>query len=190
MSETITKEIVENKQMFVFDIQHIEYKSAKLWKVAHADCFAEQYKCPVNYTTSVSREIKNVPRATCEFCGGRLNPVAAAKEEAAIKKWLETGDRSDYTQVISERNKRDGIPSKSEQPKYTNLGTVTGRMRSDKPNMESVPRSNAKDVLAKLKRKGVKVSGVESGGVKIVTHQEQALSDMSKMTDEELFGKE
>ena len=191
MSEITTNEIVADKQMFVFDIKHNEYKSATLFKVAHAECFAEQYKCPANYTTGVDRQVTNA-RATCEFCGERLNPVEAAREEAAIKKWLDTGDRSDYEGYLVERNKRDGTASKS-APKYTNLGTVTGRMRSGKrsDHMESVPRSNANDVPAQLnKRKGVAVTGVESSGVRIVTHQEQALSDMSKLTDEELFGKE
>lgn len=202
MSEiTPTNETVVNKQMFVFDIKHNEYKSATLSKVAHADCFAEGYKCPANYTTSVSREIQDVPRATCEFCGGRLDAAQAVAEELALKKWIETGDKEDYLNIKVEQKKLAAKKTgsilspdyKPEQVKtdFKQLGATTGRFSSNRPNLSASPKSNASDVLAQLNRKkGVAVTGVESSGVKIVTHQEQALSDMSKMSDEELFGKE
>jgi DNA polymerase I-like protein with 3'-5' exonuclease and polymerase domains len=198
ITEPLATAVAEKTQIFVFDIKHNELKSS-LSKVAHKECFDTDYKLPSNYSARIEREAFNVG-AQCEFCGLHLNETEWKREQDALQKWLDGGDKNEYLDIKAANMKLTAqktgsiLPHdyKPEQVK-TQFGTAfqygkteTGRMSSREPNMKQVERPKSKKDAPKT----IRATGTKTDGVTIVTHQEKSLADMSKLSDAELFGTE
>lgn len=188
-TETETPAVPETPskgRMIVYDIQHTTLRSGNLWLLAHETC-APKHELKPNYYLVAGREVV-VPRAMCQVCKTVVDPAQAALEEAAIRKWLDTGDRTDYIAIVDARRGREPRPVRV-RPTYSQVGTQSGRMSSKAPNQSARP-SSASQVHALLKKKESLPDGFQTDGVTIVTDAEKRLHQLGQLSDEELFNAE